>query len=128
MRRADADQPAVQVGRQLQVDPVAAVLAGEQLTPVPPVERGCQGAVDQAHLARHQHAQLVRVTAQHRGEQAHHQLLVGPGGADRDAEVLGQILVAGVTPQPAQRQPQAVDQRQHPRPAVPSQSGNASSA
>jgi hypothetical protein len=77
-----------------------------QVAAVTPVGGGDKGVVDQADSAGDQRGQLRLVAgAECVGEEGDHRLVVVPGGGRADPEVLVQVLVGGVAPQPAQRQP-----------------------
>jgi hypothetical protein len=101
---ADGDDPPVHVDEQLQVDPVLAVLAGQQVLAVAPVERGHQGPVDQEDPAAEQGGEVVVGGGQGVGQEGDHHLVVVPGRGRADGEVLVQIVVGGIAAQPAQGQ------------------------
>src|SRR5512135_2060903 len=129
MGAADRDDPAVDVDEQLGVDAVRAVLAGQQVRAVAPVERGDQGPVHEDDLAGEQGGKVLVGGAQGVGEEGDHDLVVVPGGGPGNGEVLVQVVVGGVAAQPAQTQAQRLDQGQRLRPPDrPVPVGNSSSA
>src|SRR5260370_39922246 len=111
-RVAGDDDPAVYVDEELDVDTVPAVLASQQVAAVAPVEGRDQCPVDQAYLAGQQVGQVVVGTGERLGEEADHLRVVVPGGRASDPEILVEVVVGGVAPQPAHRQSESFGQGQ----------------
>ena len=114
---AGRDEPPMNIDEHLQVDPVLAVLAREQVGAVAPVERRNQGPVDQKDPPAERGGELVVGGAQYLRQEGDHHLVVVPGRGGTDGEILMQVVVGGVAAQPTQRQAQRLEQGQHPRPS-----------
>src|SRR5664279_3190504 len=110
-RSADRDDPPVYIDEQLEVDPVLAVLAGQQVLSMAPVERRHEGTVDQEDPACEQGRKVIVAGGQGVGQEGDHRLVVVPCGGGADREVLVQVDVCRVPAWPAQRQAKGFDRK-----------------